>query len=438
MAEERIQKILAKAGFGSRRDCEEYLRAGRITVNGLQVELGAKADPAKDQICLDRKPIQAKIESIYIALNKPRQVLSAINQDDDRKDVLDLVPFDGHLFPVGRLDFDSEGLLLLTNDGDFANKLAHPRYEHEKEYIVQIGSRPDDEQLNTWRRGVVLEDGYRTQPAKIEVIETQPKSATLRITLKEGRKRQIRESGERIGLPVQKIKRVRIGTILLGNLKTGEWRNLTRQEIVSMSKRSPSKIAGAGKTEVTEKSTTVRKSKPVAVWRGRKPSSGEGAEGSSSRTPRTRKPFSENEGYSKPARPQRKRSTNPTDATPSTQSPDGSRRRASSSTVPTSDANPVDGFRRRPSSSTGTSSGTKPANGFRRRTSSSTGPSSADLPADGTRRRTSRPTGPSSAGKPTTEGSRRRTSRPTEPLSAPKPANRARKPLNRSVKKNKE
>lgn len=234
MAEERVQKILARAGFGSRRDCEEYLRAGRVTVNGIKAELGSKADAARDKILLDQKPIQVRVEPIYIALNKPRQVLSAINQDDDRKDVLDLVPNMGHLFPVGRLDYDSEGLLLLTNDGDFANKLAHPRYEHEKEYLVQIGSRPDDSQLETWRRGVVLEDGYRTAPAKVEVIESQPKSATLRIVLHEGRKRQIRESGERIGLPVQRIKRIRIGSILLGDLKPGEWRNLNRQEIASM------------------------------------------------------------------------------------------------------------------------------------------------------------------------------------------------------------
>lgn len=240
MPQERIQKILARAGFGSRRDCEVYLRDGRVTVNGVRVGLGDKADAERDQILLDGKQVSASQEKIYIAINKPRQVLSAIHQDDDRKDVLDLVPIRAHLFPVGRLDYDSEGLLLLTNDGDFANRLSHPRYEHEKEYIVQIGRRPEEEQLNIWRRGIVLEDGYRTAPARIDLIEAHANSAVLRIVLKEGRKRQIRESGERIGLPVERIKRVRIGKILLGDLKPGEWRYLTRLEVASMSSSSGS------------------------------------------------------------------------------------------------------------------------------------------------------------------------------------------------------
>jgi 23S rRNA pseudouridine2605 synthase len=257
MTDERIQKILAQAGFGSRRACEEYIRAGRITVNGLKVELGAKANPAKDKICVDLKPIPATPEPVYIALNKPRQVLSAIHQDDNRQDILDLVPFEGHLFPIGRLDYDSEGLIILTNDGDFANKLSHPRYEHEKEYIVQVGSRPDDSQLEIWQRGVVLEDGYRTAPVKIDVIETSPKSATLKIIMHEGRKRQIRETGGRIGIPVLRIKRVRIGTIQLGTLKPGEWRNLTHQELVAMRevRRAPKPRYQPAKASMDNKDT---------------------------------------------------------------------------------------------------------------------------------------------------------------------------------------
>ncbi len=305
MAEERIQKILARAGFGSRRDCEEYIRAGRITVNGVKVELGAKADPSHDQIYLDHKLVQVPKELIYIALHKPRLVLSAINQDDPRKNVLNYVPFEGHLFPVGRLDYDSEGLLLLTNDGDFANKLAHPRYDHEKEYIVQIGSRPDESQINTWRRGIVLEDGYRTAPARVEVIETQPKSATLRVILKEGRKRQIRECGERIGLPVQRIKRVRIGTILLGNLKPGEWRQLTRQEIASMQKAlstdGTKRYSGKKYTHpVTDAGRSDRNS--VAVWRGRKKTNETNSPGSNSKSTVGRKPAENDEVQAKPLR----------------------------------------------------------------------------------------------------------------------------------------
>ncbi len=231
MTEERVQKILAQAGFGSRRDCEELIAAGRVIVNGKVIILGTKADQSIDKIQVDHKPIPRIPQKVYIALNKPRHVLSAINQEDGRTDVLKYVPNDVMLFPVGRLDFDSEGLIFLTNDGDFANKMAHPRYEHEKEYLVEVGKRPDSSQLEIWRRGVVLEDGYRTAPANVEVIETLPDGAWLRVILKEGRKRQIRETGTRIGLPVFRIKRIRIGSVKLGTLKTGEWRYLGTDEV---------------------------------------------------------------------------------------------------------------------------------------------------------------------------------------------------------------
>jgi len=231
MAEERLQKILAQAGFGSRRSCEEIIQAKRVMVNGVLAKIGDKADAATDKILVDLKPIPKKPAPVYIALHKPRSVLSAIHQNDARSDVLTYVPADLNLFPVGRLDYDSEGLILLTNDGDFANELTHPSYGHEKEYIVQVGARPDPEQLTTWRRGVVLEDGYKTAPCSVEVIESAPRGATLRIVMREGRKRQIREVGSRIGLPVLKIKRVRIGSLRLGTLKAGEWRFLTEAEV---------------------------------------------------------------------------------------------------------------------------------------------------------------------------------------------------------------
>jgi 23S rRNA pseudouridine2605 synthase len=240
MAEERLQKILAQAGYGSRRGCELYILSGRVSVNGHIATIGEKADIAKDKILVDSKPIHRPPEPVYIALNKPRQVLSAIHQDDSRPDVLNYVPVDANLFPVGRLDYDSEGLILLTNDGDFANQLTHPRYEHDKEYIVQIGSRPDTSQLEIWRRGVVLEDGYRTAPARVELIDSSPNAATLRVVMHEGRKRQIREIGSTIGLPVLRIKRVRIGLIQLGTLKPGEWRYLSESEIrQTLKKTSP-------------------------------------------------------------------------------------------------------------------------------------------------------------------------------------------------------
>ncbi len=240
MAEERLQKILAQAGYGSRRSCELFIRAGRVSVNGKIATIGEKADISKDKILVDLKPIHRPPEPVYIALHKPRQVLSAIHQDDTRPDVLNYVPVDANLFPVGRLDYDSEGLILLTNDGDFANQLTHPRYEHEKEYIVQVGNRPETSQLDIWRRGVVLDDGYRTAPARVEIIDTSANSATLRVVMHEGRKRQIREIGSTIGLPVLRIKRVRIGLIQLGTLKPGEWRFLSVSEIrQTLKKTSP-------------------------------------------------------------------------------------------------------------------------------------------------------------------------------------------------------
>jgi 23S rRNA pseudouridine2605 synthase len=138
---------------------------------------------------------------------------------------------------VGRLDFDSEGLILLTNDGDIANRLTHPRYGHEKEYNVLVARQPDENQLNTWRRGVVLEDGYKTQPAKVRFLSSSGKGAWLKVILNEGRKRQIREMGQQTGLPVVRIIRVRIGPIQLGNLAPREWRHLTEKEVAEL-KRS--------------------------------------------------------------------------------------------------------------------------------------------------------------------------------------------------------
>jgi 23S rRNA pseudouridine2605 synthase len=229
--DERLQKIMAQAGLGSRRSCEEYITAGRVTVNGKVAVLGQKADPEQDKIAVDGQLLKARQPMVYVALYKPRGVLSDVDPDDVRPTVRDLIPLQGHMFSVGRLDFDSEGLILLTNDGELANKLTHPRYGHEKEYRVWVSRQPDNEQLEALRHGIVLEDGYRTRPAKVIVENTDGKGGVLRITLREGRKRQIREMGTRIGLPVTRLMRVRIGTLLLGVLKPREWRYLTRAEI---------------------------------------------------------------------------------------------------------------------------------------------------------------------------------------------------------------
>jgi 23S rRNA pseudouridine2605 synthase len=244
--EQRIQKILAQAGLGSRRACEELIAQGRVTVNGQRAELGAKADPQTDRILLDGKPVKAPEAPVYIALHKPRGVISAAESPDTRQTVRDLVPVPGHLYPVGRLDVDSEGLILLTNDGELTNRLTHPRYEHEKEYRVLVARHPEQEQLEAWQHGVVLEHGHKAAPAKVWVEALYGKGAWLRVVMHEGRKRQIRETAGLIGLPVVRIVRVRIGTLELGRLKPGEWRQLTSTEVAAL-RGQPGKAASKPK-----------------------------------------------------------------------------------------------------------------------------------------------------------------------------------------------
>jgi 23S rRNA pseudouridine2605 synthase len=230
---ERLQKILSHAGYGSRRACEDFIAAGRVRVNGQIASLGQKADPAADKITLDGKPIAAAEALTYIALYKPRNVLSTVEKEkgDDRRTVRDLVEESGHLYPVGRLDYESEGLILMTNDGDLANELTHPRYGHLKEYRVLLAKRPDREQLEAWKRGVVLEDGYKTQPTEVRFESAQGKGAWVRVIMGEGRKRQIRETCQQLGLPVVQIIRVSIGTLRLGNLRPRQWRHLYADEV---------------------------------------------------------------------------------------------------------------------------------------------------------------------------------------------------------------
>ena len=234
--EERLQKILAQAGIGSRRACEELIRTGRVSVNGQIAILGSKANPQKDKIDLDGKTVVEFEPLTYIAIYKPRGVISAASSPDTRQTVRALVPVEGRLYPVGRLDVDSEGLILLTNDGELTNQLTHARYGHEKEYRVLVARIPDEEQLKVWKHGVVLEDGYHTKPAGVHLESIFGKGAWLRVILHEGRKRQLREMGRTTGLTVVRIIRVRIGSLLLGNLKPGMWRHLTPDEVASLKK----------------------------------------------------------------------------------------------------------------------------------------------------------------------------------------------------------
>ncbi len=235
---ERLQKILAQAGYGSRRACEDFIIAGRVRVNGQLASLGQKADSRIDKITVDGKPIAAPETLTYIALYKPRNVLSTVERErgDDRQTVRDLVEIPQHIYPVGRLDFESEGLVLLTNDGELTNQLTHPRYGHEKEYRVLLARRPDQEQLEAWRRGVVLEDEYKTSPVDVHFEAAQGKGAWVRVIMGEGRKRQIRETCKQLGLPIVRILRIRIGALRLDNLKARQWRYLTAKEIEELKK----------------------------------------------------------------------------------------------------------------------------------------------------------------------------------------------------------
>jgi 23S rRNA pseudouridine2605 synthase len=240
--EERLQKILARAGFGSRRACEELIRQGRVAVNGRVAQLGQKADPERERITVDGKPVQMKHRRTYMAVHKPRDVLSDEGDGSGRlPTVRELVPLPGHLYPVGRLDLRSEGLILLTDDGDLAQKLTHPRYEHTKEYHVCVEGRPDNETLKRWRQGVFL-DGRKTAPADVSVLRREKGRTWLRVVLREGRKRQIRRVATMLGHPVHRLIRVRIGPVHLGDLKPGKWRHLTKQELkeIKKIKRQPS------------------------------------------------------------------------------------------------------------------------------------------------------------------------------------------------------
>ncbi|MCX6054437.1 MAG: pseudouridine synthase [Chloroflexi bacterium] len=234
MSEERVQKILARSGYGSRRSCEELIISGRIRINGEIATLGKKADSQVDKIMIDGKLLPSEKPLRYMAYNKPRFVLCDKVYGDSRRTIFDLVEGGQELVVVGRLDFESEGLVILTNDGDLVNRLTHPKYQHEKEYRVLLASHPDVKQLEVWRRGVVLEDGHKTSPANVTVESTAGKGAWIRVVLKEGHKRQIRETAKMTGLFVVKLIRTRIATLKIGPLKSGESRNLTIEEVAAL------------------------------------------------------------------------------------------------------------------------------------------------------------------------------------------------------------
>lgn len=230
--EERLQKIISRAGLASRRKAEEWIREGRVTVNGRVVtEMGAKADPDRDSIKVSGRLVRGAGGAFrYILLNKPRGVLSTLSDPEGRRTVVELLKgVKERVYPVGRLDFDSEGLLLLTNDGDLANRLMHPRHGVEKTYLVKVQGVLAEGQIERLSRGIPLEEG-RTAPARIRKIRKTEANSWIEITIHEGRKRQVRRMVEKVGHTVLKLKRIRYAFLTPAGLPTGAFRALTPGE----------------------------------------------------------------------------------------------------------------------------------------------------------------------------------------------------------------
>lgn len=226
---ERLQKILSNAGIASRRAAEAMIEKGRVTVNGVTAVLGTKANPEKDMIMVDGKPIIQPQKKTYIMLNKPRGFITTLSDEKGRRTVLDLVDVPDRVYPVGRLDYNSEGLLLMTNDGELTQNLTHPSHEIGKQYIVSVHGDVDNA-LTALRLPFVL-DGRETVPAQATVLRETSEGGTISITIYEGRNHQIRRMCEMCDLEVIRLKRVSIGKLDLGKLRTGQWRELTDREI---------------------------------------------------------------------------------------------------------------------------------------------------------------------------------------------------------------
>ena len=231
--EERLQKLLSAAGVCSRRAAETYINDGRVTVNGRLAQLGDRADPETDVICLDGKPVGGAEQHIYLMLNKPRGYVTTLSDEKGRKTVVELVSDCGQrVYPVGRLDLDSEGLLLMTNDGDFMQRMTHPSHEVSKEYHVTVFGPVQGavERL----RAVTDLDGEPIRPAGVKVLRQTGQTAELAITIHEGKNRQIRRMCAACGLTVKRLRRVREHAVKLGSLPQGKWRHLTEAELLAL------------------------------------------------------------------------------------------------------------------------------------------------------------------------------------------------------------
>jgi len=228
---ERIQKILAKMGIASRRKAEEMIEEGRVIVNGKVARLGEKADPAVDHIKVDGKLLTKPEPKVYFIFNKPKGVVTSLYDPEGRPTIKDFLKgIRQRVYPVGRLDYDSEGLLILTNDGELAHSILHPSKEIQKTYMVKVKGKIDEDSIEKLRKGVKIEGGI-TAPAKVIKISETEENSWIEITIHEGRKRQIRRMLLKVGHPVLKLKRIKIANLKLGSLKSGEIRRITPEEL---------------------------------------------------------------------------------------------------------------------------------------------------------------------------------------------------------------
>ncbi|MEM1028876.1 MAG: pseudouridine synthase [Myxococcota bacterium] len=269
MAQDRLQKIIARAGVASRRGAEELIKAGRVRVNGrVERTLGTRADPRRDKVEVDGKLLQAE-HLVYIVLHKPRNCVSTANDPEGRDTVLDFVkPLDLRLYPVGRLDFATSGVLLLTNDGDFAQGLLHPRRQVPKTYVVKLDREVSDRDLDPWRQGVPLDDGP-TSPADVHLMRHEGGKSWIRITITEGRNQQIRRMAEATGYIVMRLARIAFADITHDDLRPGRWRPLTVDELRVLKKNYGVPRRVRAQHELTRtRARVARGHRPPAAGRG--------------------------------------------------------------------------------------------------------------------------------------------------------------------------
>jgi len=231
----RLQKIISESGLLSRRKADLLIKQGRVTLNGRKAILGEKADPISDHILVDGRDLPRKLNHKVFLLNKPYGVISSCQDNHGRKTILSLIPSNLRrgIHPVGRLDFDSRGAILLTNNGDLTLRLTHPKYSHTKTYLIWVSGHPSESILDNWRNGILL-DGKMTIPARIEVLDKVNRNSLLKVILKEGRNRQIRRIASLIGHPVKDLQRISIANINLNGLQEGKWREVKREEWISI------------------------------------------------------------------------------------------------------------------------------------------------------------------------------------------------------------